>query len=226
MKTFKSFEYEVKDVDEKGTVVFYANAFTNRDSDGDISMPGSFDKTLNENRRRLRHLKWHDTRYMPGAIKEIGPDDYGLLVKSQLILNTQLGKETYEEYKALAAVGQRMEHSVAVSPIKFADKNGAREVYEWKLYEVSTLNAWGANELSITSEIKSLKDITREDLEKDIALLRALIDIKSYDDLKCEEIERQINYLLELKAAKQPEQDATTGLSTLNEWREMLNLNN
>ena len=224
MKKFIPFDYEIKDIDQKGTVIFYANAFEVKDSDGDISMKGSFRKTLGENRSRLRHLKWHDTRFMPGAIKEISEDDIGLIVKSGLILNTQLGRETYEEYKALAEVNQKMEHSVAVQAIKYQESDRGREVSEWKLHEVSTLTAWGANPLAQVTEIKNLKDLSREDIEQDIILLRALINIKSYDELKLEQIDKQIEYLETVKAALQPEHDATTDLDTLQEFRTLLNL--
>ena len=226
MKKFIPFEYEIKDIDEKGVVTFYANAFNVVDSDNDISLPGSFRKTIGENRSRLRHLKWHDPRFMPGAIKEISEDEIGLLSKSQLILNTQLGRETYEEYKALASVGQRMEHSVAVHPVKYSfNSNQVREVSEWKLTEVSTLTAWGANSSALTVEIKSLENYTREQLEQDIVMLKALMNIRVYDDIKLEQIEKQINYLNELKAVIQPEPPATTDIDTLEEFKALLNLN-
>ena len=114
---------EIKEVDPDGTVLFYANTFNFEDSDGDISLPGSFAKTLKENAARLRHLKYHDTRLMPGVIKEASEDQVGLLIKSQLILNTQLGKETYEEYKAMFDAGKQMEHSVRVQAIKFVERS-------------------------------------------------------------------------------------------------------
>ena len=47
---FKQQSIEVKDLDDsKGIVVAYANAYDYKDSDGDISARGSFDKTVNEN---------------------------------------------------------------------------------------------------------------------------------------------------------------------------------
>ena len=224
MKKFVPYSCEIKDLDNKGTVTFYGNAFDVKDSDGDISLKGSFKKTLQENRSRLRHLKWHDPRYMIGAIKEINEDEIGLNVVSKLMMNTQLGKETYEEYKALMDVGQRHEHSVAVMPIKYEHTDDGREVSEWRLHEVSTV-AWGANSMSLVTDIKNLKDYSREDIEKDIVMLRALINIKSYDDLKLAELDKQINYLEELKAALQPDLEKdTTDLSTLNEFKNILNI--
>ena len=223
MKKFVPYSCEIKDLDSKGTVTFYANAFGIKDSDGDISLEGSFKKTLQENRSRLRHLKWHDPRYMIGAIKEISEDNIGLNVVSKLMLNTQMGRETYEEYKALMEVGQRHEHSVAVFPVKYEHTDQGREVSEWKLHEVSTV-AWGANSMSLVTDIKSLSDYSREDIERDIMMLRALMNIKTYDDLRLEQLDKQINYLNELKAALQPEREATTDVSTLEEFKKILNL--
>ena len=211
---------EIKEVDPDGTVIFYGNTFHNEDSDGDISLPGSFSKTIKENAARIRHLKYHDTRLMPGVIKEISEDQAGLLVKSQLILTTQLGKETYEEYKAMHASGKQMEHSVRVQAVKFVEDRTdpnkySRKVSEWKLWEVSTLTAWGANSQALSVSIKSLKDATREDVENELLYLKALLNIRSYDDYKAEEIDKQITYLNTLKAALQPVD--TTDSRTLNE---------
>ena len=221
---------EIKEVDPQGTVIFYANTFNNLDGDGDISLPGSFKKTLKENASRLRHLKYHDTRLMPGVIREISEDQTGLLVKSQLILNTQLGKETYEEYKAMFDAGKQMEHSVRVEPIKYkmvgedTAASAIREVSEWKLWEVSTLSAWGANSQALAVSVKDLKDASREQIETEIVFCKALLNIQSYDDLKLEMIEKQIAYLqkisIKLKAALQPED--TTDSRTLEELNKLL----
>ena len=197
---------EIKEVDPDGTVLFYANTFNFEDSDGDISLPGSFAKTLKENAARLRHLKYHDTRLMPGVIKEASEDQVGLLIKSQLILNTQLGKETYEEYRAMFDAGKQMEHSVRVQAIKFVEDRTnpdkyVRKVSEWKLWEVSTLTAWGANSQALAIAVKEMKNASREELEGELTYLKALLNIKSYDDYKAEQIEKQITYLNDLKAA-------------------------
>lgn len=211
---------EVKDLDEKGIVVFHANTFNNVDSDKQNSLPGSFKKTLHDNGQRLRHLKYHDVRLMPGVIKEIGEDQIGLLVKSQLILNTQLGRETYEEYKAMHEANRPMEHSVRVQSIKSVMNKDIEDVSEWKLWEVSTLTAWGANSQALSVSIKNLKDASREQIESEITFCKALLNINSYDDLKLENIEKQISYLLKLKAALQP--DNSTDSRTLQELNKLL----
>jgi HK97 family phage prohead protease len=222
MKNFIPFSYQIKDLTEKGLVTFYANAFGVTDSDYDISAPGSFKKTLKDNGSRLRHFKYHDTRLMPGVIVEAKEDEIGLLISSQLILETQLGRETYEEYKALAEAGKQMEHSVGVNAIKYEkdDKKGIRTVNEWKLWEVSTLTAWGANPGALA---QSVKEMGPDEVETEIAFLRGLLNIKSYDELKLEEIEKQMNYLQKVKAVLGAA-DLHSESNTLTEWRNMLNL--
>jgi HK97 family phage prohead protease len=225
MKEFIGTAYEIKSLDEKGIVQFYANTFGLVDTDKDRSLPGSFVKTISENVGRMRHLKWHDPRMMPGVIQEIKEDQVGLHVTSKLILSTQLGRETYEEYKAMFEAGKQMEHSVKVEAVKFDFKTeGIREVSEWKLWEVSTLNAWGANKDSVAISLKHLAEATREDIEREIIFLKGLLNITSYSDLKLEQIEKQKAFLEKLEAGMQSERKATTDITTLNEFRKALNL--
>lgn len=227
MKEFVGCSYEIKGMDERGEVQFYANVFHNLDSDRDISLPGSFAKTLKENSKRLRHFKYHDSRLMPGVIREAKEDETGLLITSQLILNTQLGRETYEEYKAMYDAGKQMEHSVGVNAIKYErdEENECRKVAEWKLWEVSTLTAWGANDRALAISVKELHNASREEIEREIIFLKGLLNVSTYNDLKLEQIDKQINFLNSLKAGVQPELEATTAKATLEEWKRVLKLN-
>jgi HK97 family phage prohead protease len=226
MKEYISCNYEIKSLDEKGVVQFYANAFGNTDTDKDLSLPGSFQKTIAENGNRIRHYKMHDKNRMPGVVTDLKEDAIGLLVTSQLIMGTQLGRETYEEYKAIAAAGKQMEHSAGLNCIKYdlKEDTGIRTVSEWKLWEVSTLTAWGANDKALTVSIKSLEGMTREEIEKEIIFLKGLLNITSYSDLKLEQIEKQYNFLDKIKAGLQSERKATTDSTTLEEYKKMLNL--
>jgi HK97 family phage prohead protease len=153
---------EIKDVSENGMVTFYAAVFGNKDLGGDVIEKGAFRKTLQENGKNIRHFKHHDKKQMPGVIHQIQEDDYGLLVSSKLILNTQLGRETYEEYKAMIEVGNSMDHSVGYAPIKHEHKSGARYLKEVMLGEVSTLTAWGMNPKAQTVSVKSIDELLKE----------------------------------------------------------------
>jgi HK97 family phage prohead protease len=151
-------EYQIKDVDSgTGVVEIYVNAFNNKDTDDDISLPGSFAKTIAENRKRIRHFLNHRTDKLIGIPLEMREDTVGLLVTSKLNLKVQDGRDTFEHYKLFAENNLSLEHSVGVKAVKYEidEVEGVRKVSEWKLWEYSTLHAWGANELALTQDVKS-----------------------------------------------------------------------
>ena len=149
MKEFKKLEYDIKDIDDKRIVTFYYNAFGNEDSDGDITNESTHTKTQKEGIKRVKHFKNHNYTLTPGVIKELGTDSFGAWARSQLIMKTQLGADTYEEYKA----GAITEHSFGFD-ILSRDKEDKRLITEVKLWEVSSLSHWGANEMTPVIDIK------------------------------------------------------------------------
>ena len=64
----KSIVTKTNDVDEQGRVVIAVNAIGNEDADGDISMPGSFNKTLKEDFNRLKWFLNHDPTILLGIM--------------------------------------------------------------------------------------------------------------------------------------------------------------
>lgn len=205
---YKISRSEIKDVDPNGTVLFYASVFNNKDFGNDIIMPGAYSKTIKENLKNIRHFKHHDSWKMPGVIQEISEDSYGLLVKSKLILNTQLGKETYEEYKAMQEAGKSMDHSVGYSAIKFDIDNDKDEriLREVKLFEVSTLTAWGMNPLAQTVSIKSLENIPFNDLIKEQKYFELLLNAPFTDATltQLEQLKKHVDSLISSKAGIDP----------------------
>lgn len=152
--SFKNFDSPIEDLDEKGIVTVYGNAFNNEDSDGDISAPGSFDKTIQENSSRIKHFLNHDPRLLVGVPLNFTPDAKGLLMRSKLNLNKPLGKDTYEDYKLYKDNGKSLEHSIGYGVMNRDPKNKA-VITEYKLWEVSTLTSWGANPLTPLVDMKS-----------------------------------------------------------------------
>lgn len=197
---YKACQSEIKDIDQQtGIVVFYPAVFNNRDFGGDTLMPGSTRKTLQENFKNIRHFKHHDKTLMPGVIFEANEDSYGVLAKSKLILKTQVGLETYEEYKAMAEAGKSMDHSIGYNTIKHdEDKSIAdfpgRFLREIKLGEFSTLTAWGMNPKAQTVSVKSLEDLDFNNLLKEQKYFQLLLSCK-FTDAKLEDIEKLKNYV-------------------------------
>ena len=184
---FKNFKSQIKDVSQKGQVVIAANAFGNIDSQGDISMQGSFSKTLSENFDRLKWFLNHDTTQLLGVpIQGVETPQY-LQITGQLNLNKDLGRNIYEDYKLYAEYGKTLEHSIGVDPIKFTIENSIRKVTEWKLWEFSTLTAWGANPDTPMLAIKSENDLLDQLEWLNLSLIKG-----NFTDEKFKEIESQI----------------------------------
>jgi len=144
MLQLKTATYALKDYDKDGTVIIQVNAFNVEDSQGDISLKGSFTKAINDGFGRWRYLYAHNKMEKIGEPLEAWEDNNGLIVKAVLNLNKPLGKNTYEDYRLAAEYGRSVEHSAAVAAIKTSGSN-PRYVREWKLQEFSYIPVWGAN---------------------------------------------------------------------------------
>lgn len=151
--SFKNFDSPIEDLDEKGIVTVYGNAFNNKDSDGDISAYGCFDKTIKENGQRIKHFLNHDPRLLVGVPLSFTPDSKGLLMRSKLNLNKALGKDLYEDYKLYKEAGKSLEHSIGYSVVNRDAKDKAI-ITEYKLWEISSLTSFGANPLTPLVDIK------------------------------------------------------------------------
>ena len=149
---------QTKDVDEQeGLVTVAVNGFNIMDSQGDISMPGSFKKTLKEGFKRLKWFLDHDVHKQIGVPVEGYETNTHLVMTGRIAKNTTLGHDVLELYKLNAECGHEMEHSIGVTAIKRDEENPAK-VLEWRLYEYSTLMGWGANPSTFLVDIKTATD--------------------------------------------------------------------
>jgi HK97 family phage prohead protease len=156
---FKNINNQVKDLDEKkGIVTIYINSFDNEDTDGDISVRGSFKRTFKNNIDRIKHFLNHDIYKLIGVPIELYEDDWGPIAVSQLNMKKQLSKDVFEDYRLYAEHDKSLEHSIRVNAIK-RDSEDERKVLEWKLWEYSTLYGWGANSETPLIDIKGLEDL-------------------------------------------------------------------
>jgi HK97 family phage prohead protease len=153
----KSFEQSVKDVDTvQGIVSGYFSKFGNKDSDGDIIQKGAYTKTIQENFRRIKHLLDHDRTKAVGVIQELKEDEYGLFYVSKAGRHT-LG----QDFLKMAEDGIITEHSVTIIPIKQkqSEELKANIITEVKMMEGSSLQFWGANEMTPIVGVKSESDL-------------------------------------------------------------------
>jgi HK97 family phage prohead protease len=199
---FKSLTSQIKDIDQQGRVVVAANAFGNVDSDNDVSMAGSFTKTLKENFSRLRWFLNHDRNKLLGVPLEGIETPQHLQITGQLNLQKDIGRDTYADYKLYAEYGKSLEHSIGVDAIKFIDDQQVRKVTEWKLWEYSTLTSWGANERTPMIEMKD------HDPLKAIEWMTLQLKKGDYTDDRFLEIDKALNILLKsLIEPDKPTQD-------------------
>lgn len=147
----------VKDVDVKeGIVIGYFSVFGNKDSDGDIIVPGAFKKTLQENgpqstRPRILHLLQHDTWRPLGKPQVLKEDAHGLYFESK-ISDTTYGRDTLRLYED----GVLTEHSIGFRVVKreIDENTETTKLIELKLWEGSTVS-WGANMEALVTGMKS-----------------------------------------------------------------------
>lgn len=189
----KQYNSEIKEVDEKGRVLVAANAFGNVDADNDMSLPGSYTKTIKENFNRLKWFLNHNKEILLGVPIEAKQSERHLEVLGQLNMKKEVSRDTYEDYKLYAEHGRTLEHSVAVFPVKFKMKGDVREVSEWKWSEYSTLTSWGANEDTAMLDIKSAKEYAEA-----IEWLEIKLRKGNFTDNKFREIEIQLQKLRSL----------------------------
>lgn len=154
-----------KDIDgKKGIVTGYFSDFNSIDSDGDIIRPGAFTKSINESgpksrKPRIKHLMNHDVSMPIGVIVELKEDEKGLYYESRVGTHS-LGAD----FVKMAESGLITEHSIGFKTIKYnqlkpwsewRQGEAARELTELKLYEGSSLTAWGSNPNTPLTGMKS-----------------------------------------------------------------------
>ena len=159
----------IKDVDgKKGIVTGYFSAFNNVDSDGDIIRKGAFTKSIQEwgpqsATPRIKHLMNHNSSQPLGKITMLQEDIKGLAYESHVGTHT-LGSD----FVKMVESGLITEHSIGFRTmkrnqlqdyeeyVKNPDK-GWYELTDIKLYEGSSLTAWGSNPNTPLTGMKGMK---------------------------------------------------------------------
>lgn len=162
---------EIMDINPlQGIVTGYFSKFNNVDSDGDIMKPGAFTKTISEQgpqsaQPRIKHLLNHDVAQPLGKLLSLKEDSYGLYYESQVGTH-----EGGEDFIKMVESGLITEHSIGFKIIKRNQVQsyenylrnpqlGQFEITEVKLYEGSSLTAWGANPLTPITSLKGEKNL-------------------------------------------------------------------
>lgn len=155
---YKSSHSEVKDVDVKqGIVSGYFSHFNSKDSDGDIIQKGAFAKSIKEwgpeaEKPRVKHLLNHNPGQPLGVITQLKEDDTGLYYESKIGTHI-LGKD----FLKMVDSGLISEHSIGFKTIEEKKQEDHNLLINLKLWEGSSLTAWGANYNTPIIGVKSAK---------------------------------------------------------------------
>ena len=207
-----SLRLQIKDVDgKKGIVTGYFSDFNSIDSDGDIIKPGAFQKSISQNvpqsgKPRIKHLLNHDSSKPLGVLEVLKEDTKGLYYESRLGTHS-LGVD----FIKMVDSGLITEHSIGFQTVKYNQlkhwnewKPGeaAKELTELKLYEGSSLTAWGANMNTPLTGLKTEQKVRKINDRIDI-LIKSLRD-GTFSDETFDLLE------IELKQMQQAMIDLTT----------------
>ena len=163
---FKAISGQINVDEAQGIVECFVSGVGNKDSVGDIVLPGAFTESLK--RRKPRVVWGHDWNHPIGKVLEIyevGPDDPrlpakmkaarigGLFARVQFNLKAEKGREAFAN---VAFYGEDQEWSIGYKTINaiYDNQRRANMLQEVELYEVSPV-LHGANQLTGTISIKA-----------------------------------------------------------------------
>ena len=188
----KDFSMSVKDIDEKkGIVKAYANVYNNVDYDQDISHPGSFLKTVQENRKKIRVLKDHFWDIKLGVPLEMNASDpIGLLTVTQFNMDKQVSHDMFTDIQLELSQGQESDLSIGYEVIK-RDPSDRRIIKEYKLHEYSFLTFLGANPLAVVQDAKAFGSLSLDQMVAHFKQATAMYNA-NYSDQKKQALENAL----------------------------------
>lgn len=147
--------FAIKALSEDGEISGYGAVFGNRDSYGDVILPGAFKRSLGDHRRNKSRPKmfWqHDPSQPIGSWTEVVEDDKGLLVTGLLNMDVQRGREAH----ALLKAGDIDGLSIGYRVVKASEDEteAVMLLKELTLVEVSVVSQ-PANPLATVSAVKA-----------------------------------------------------------------------
>jgi HK97 family phage prohead protease len=191
----KGSSLEIKDLQSsKREVAFYFSNFDSIDAHNHIIQKGAFSKSAQEGIGRIKHFRNHNDNENFGKILSIQEDEKGAFVVSKVKRGAQ-GDQMIMDYED----GIITEHSFGAYPIKQQKReDGVIVKTEYKLMEVSSLDAWGANKNTPLISIKSMAN-NEQELELFFQSLKdCQLEKKEYLNLKAK-LADMISYINSLE---------------------------
>ena len=164
-KKYLARPFALKAVNDDGTFEGYGSVFHVEDSYKEVVVPGAFEKSLAEYRKkgRLPAMLWqHDARSPIGVYDDMREDDRGLYVKGRLLKDdVAMAREAYALLKAGAVSGLSIGYRTIID--EYDRETGITTLKELDLWEVSAVT-FPANDEARVDNVKSIT--TRRDFEK------------------------------------------------------------
>lgn len=183
---------QFKDVDgKKGIVTGYFADFDTLDSDGDVIKKGAFEKTIQATgpaspKPRIKHLLNHDPSKPLGVVTILKEDNKGLYYESKLgshALGIDFIKMVESNLISEHSIGyQTKKFNQVTSWEDYKDGDVRRELTELKLWEGSSLTAWGANPNTPLTGMKGMKITINKLLNKAEAIEKFCRETKATDE--------------------------------------------
>ncbi|MCB2215457.1 MAG: HK97 family phage prohead protease [Desulfobulbaceae bacterium] len=151
----------IKELSDTGQFAGYGSVFGNRDSAGDIVLPGAFERSLAAHRAKGTNpalLLHHDAKRPCGTYSTLMEDGRGLYVEGRLLLDTTDGKDAFSLLKNGAMSGLSIGYQVVDS--EYDAKAGAMMLKDLDLWEVS-LVTFPANDEARVTAVKTARDFER-----------------------------------------------------------------
>ena len=161
----KTSKFQVKEFDDTTRMVKgYASVFNNTDSDDDVILKGSYNKSIKEwgplGKDRIKLVAQHDISRPVAKITELKEDENGLFMEAKFGTHTD-----GEDYYRMTKEGIVNEFSVGFVPVeKEENDKGGYDISNIKLYEVSMVTV-AANDEAVVTDVKANSALT---LVKDV----------------------------------------------------------
>ena len=166
-KKHLDFGFEVKAVNEDGTIEGYGSVFGVKDSYADVIKKGAFDKSIkaHKEQKSMPALLWqHDATQPIGVWTDMAEDAKGLRLKGKLAMDTVKGKEAHALLKMGALNGLSI--GFMTKQAQYDEKTEIRTLTEVEIWETSIVT-FPANTKARVTHVKSADDLaTPKDAER------------------------------------------------------------
>lgn len=166
-KKHLDFGFEVKAVNEDGTIEGYGSVFGVKDSYADVIQKGAFDKSIkaHKEQKSMPALLWqHDAAQPIGVWTEMSEDSNGLKLKGKLAMDTVKGKEAHALLKMGALNGLSI--GFMTKQAQYDEKTEIRTLTEVEIWETSIVT-FPANTKARVTHVKSADEMqTLKDAER------------------------------------------------------------